>query len=588
MKNEPAQHNPKYPTLPSRYFVEGILGHGAAGIVLRATEPQIQRTVAIKVLADTKSSTSEERFHREALLLSKLEHAHIVRIFASGISDEGSYYHVMEYLEGETLSQKLKSNPSISKDIFFDLFQQMFSALEYAHSMGIVHRDIKPSNIMLSNNPIPLVEGKCFAKLVDFGIGKEIVETGSDETGGLTKTGALLGTPLYMSPEQCRGAKATAQSDIYSMGCIMYECLSGTPPFKGISAMETMRCHLHDLPAPLTVRKSETDLAALVMRCLEKDPEKRPSAASAREELVRIEQYLHGKLSKRSLMNYAPHALAIIITVFLLTGISWQISSRKERKPRIENTAKMHQQKQRNEFDTDVSMAKARLEAAKLPGKRKEIADYYANRWSSRADNAKDLKEKGIMINEALALCQQKENDIDPKIASAVYLKKGEYLSWSPETIEEAFEYYHEALAIAKKLKQFRSIEANALAARIRLDFRTGRFVEFKKDVSACLAIYRECGMSQKAQELVKVLATQDLPYVAPLTASARKKEQYLLELLPALLEIDSFLVEESDVRSKLALDDTKAALKLFPGPSNSRIEFSKQYLRLEQRRVTN
>jgi serine/threonine protein kinase len=586
MENKAAEQ--KYPILPSRYFVEGTLGSGAAGIVLRATEPQIQRTVAIKVLADTKSSTSEERFHREALLLSKLNHEHIVRIFSSGVSDEGNYYHVMEFLEGESLSQKLKSNPTISKEIFFDLFQQMFSALEYAHSMGIVHRDIKPSNIMLTNDPVPVVEGKCHAKLVDFGIGKELAEEGCEETRGLTKTGALLGTPLYMSPEQCRGVQASSQSDIYSMACIMYECLSGGPPFKGTNSTETMRCHLHDSPPPLAVPEDERDLAELVMRCLKKDPDQRPSAAAAREELIRIDQILHGKLlSKRSVLDYSPYAIAIITTVLLLVGLTWLLSS--QRLKTIEATKiTLQNESKLDKFQIAKKKVFEKLDNVHSVKERRSTANTFIKKWSDQADK-EELMDRMPLIDAALALCQDTRNQVDQAIISDVYTKKAEALSWDEKTKQQAQTYYDRAVELAASLKQQEEEPtAKALAARSRFEFRSGRFEQFNKDLERCIPLLKERGMRQQAQQLVHSLVTEDLIFISNSTSSPQKRERYIAELMPHLIAIDTNLIDLFDERSRDALADTDLALKLLPPGSQQLSKFSNELEALRKQQVLN
>ncbi len=586
MENKAAEQ--KYPTLPSRYFVEGTLGSGAAGIVLRATEPQIQRTVAIKVLADTNSSTSEERFHREALLLSKLNHEHIVRIFSSGVSDEGNYYHVMEFLEGESLSQKLKSNPTISKEIFFDLFKQMFSALEYAHSMGVVHRDIKPSNIMLTNDSIPVVEGKCHAKLVDFGISKELVKEGSEETRGLTKTGTLLGTPLYMSPEQCRGVQATSQSDIYSIACVMYECLNGSPPFKRTNAMETMRCHLHDSPPPLTVPGSEKDLAELVMRCLEKDPSQRPNAAAAREELIRIEQILQGKLlSKRTVLDYSPYAIAIITTALLLVGLTWLLNSQSPKTEEATKITVQHESKP-DKFQIAKKRVFDKLENVHSEKERRSTADTYVKKWSDQADN-EQLMDRMPLIDAALAICQDKRNQVDQAVISDVYTKKAEALSWDEKTKQQAQTYYDRAVELAASVKQHEEEPtAKALAARSRFEFRSGRFEQFNQDLERCIPLLKERGMRQQAQQLVHSLVTEDLAFISNSTSSPQKRERYIAELMPHLFAIDTNLIDMFDEKSRDSLADTDVALKLLPAGSQHLSKFSNQLERIRKRQVLN
>ncbi|MBX9567960.1 MAG: serine/threonine protein kinase [Candidatus Obscuribacterales bacterium] len=496
----------KYPSLPPQYDIEAQLGSGAAGIVLRAKEKMTERAVAIKVLSDGKSSTSEERFHREAKLLARLEHGHIVRIFHSGISNDGSYYHVMELLEGESLSQKLKENPTISREIFFDLFEQMFSALEYAHSFGIVHRDIKPSNIMLSNET--LEEAKCNAKLVDFGIGKEFHDEGSEESRGLTGTGMLLGTPLYMSPEQCRGAKASTQSDIYSLGCVMYECLTGKPPFKGANAMETMRCHLHDPVPPIVLAESEQELANLILRCLDKDPARRPTAANALNELERIETALNGQLSKRSrsIFDYSPYAIAIIMTFVLLIGTVYLLdrANKPPEGPRSVNN--IH--RQTNESDVERKRTELKTKIQKMERglrtlseiEQKSIRSAIAEQKRDLAEHQKtnepkDLEGAQKNYEDILKLIPKSNFKTNSGIGIRTYYELGELHYYKgnkntdPQEFKLASNLYNKAVRVAKMNASTEIQLLDALAARARFKRNVKDYAAFKNDIKECIGI---------------------------------------------------------------------------------------------------
>ncbi len=232
---------------PDRYEIKSVIGHGGMGIVFQAVDRELGRDVAIKVLLfdGSRDEESQERFLREAKVLAVLNHPNIVRIFSSGLNDKGNPYHVMEFLKGRSLSADL-AEKKMNATQFFSIFTQLMDGMEEAHRNGIVHRDLKPSNIMHCQD----ADGRDLYKIIDFGIAR-IQEAGAAAvTGGhtLTRTDAILGSPLYMSPQQCRGERGDERSDIYSIGCIMYECIAGEPPFKGESAFETMYMHMSSTP----------------------------------------------------------------------------------------------------------------------------------------------------------------------------------------------------------------------------------------------------------------------------------------------------------------------------------------------------
>lgn len=264
---------------PRRYKVKAMVGQGGMGMVFRAYDQELQRDVALKVLLFEGLLNEEllQRFFREAQTLAALNHINIVKIFSSGENGNGNPYHVMEWLEGYPLSRRLSSGP-LQGAQFYELFCQVLSGLEYAHQCKVVHRDIKPSNIMICEDD----DGSISYKIIDFGIARN--DASMDQTGGkLTRTRALLGSPAYMSPEQCRGERGSFASDIYSLGCIMYECVAGTPPFLGESSFETMNRHILESPLPLCSPKNSprsNRLAGLIERCLQKKPEERPQSAS--------------------------------------------------------------------------------------------------------------------------------------------------------------------------------------------------------------------------------------------------------------------------------------------------------------------
>ncbi len=242
----------------------------------KARQMGLDRVVAVKVLSGlVLEPEKQKRFQNEARVLAGFDHPNIVKNLSYGVSKDGQAYIVMEFLEGKSLSDELSENGRLSLQKFRDIFLPLLSALSFAHDQGLVHRDIKPGNIMLLNN------GQ--VKLVDFGIAKVFAED-EPEAQHLTATGALLGSPNYMSPEQCTGKKVDWRSDIYSISCVMYESLCGEPIFSGGSPLEVMQKHTSS-PLPSTVELSRKidlrkELIDLILSGLNKEPEKRIQSAS--------------------------------------------------------------------------------------------------------------------------------------------------------------------------------------------------------------------------------------------------------------------------------------------------------------------
>jgi serine/threonine protein kinase len=263
--------------LGDKYEILAHLGSGAMGVVYKARHLILNKEVAIKVLQSQalNDRVKKERFMREAKAQGGLSHRNIAAVHDFGLTDKEQPFFVMDLLKGETLEDYLERVKSLPCVEACQIFEQVARALQHAHSKGIVHRDLKPSNIMLVESE----DGDRQALLVDFGIAvfkeKELTK--------LTKADFVLGTPLYMSPEQIKGKDLDARSDIYSLGCVMFETLTGNLPFSGINEQATMAMHLVQPPEQITSFKTKTplpnELAQLIMRCIEKQPENRYGSA---------------------------------------------------------------------------------------------------------------------------------------------------------------------------------------------------------------------------------------------------------------------------------------------------------------------
>ena len=223
-----------------RYEIISCLGTGGMGVVYRVKQIFLNTEFALKTL-DKRSLTEKaiKRFQHEARTTFSLDHPSIIAVKDYGVLDDETPFLVMEFLNGQTLGERLKRSGSVPLAEAIPIFVQVCFGLAFAHDRGIVHRDIKPSNIMLLKGYPSGAEGS--VKIVDFGIAKFTGE--GDEIQSLTRTGEIFGSPLYMSPEQCGGQRVDHRADVYSLGCVIFETLTGTPPFIGDSALSTMMKH---------------------------------------------------------------------------------------------------------------------------------------------------------------------------------------------------------------------------------------------------------------------------------------------------------------------------------------------------------
>jgi serine/threonine protein kinase len=257
-------------TIGGTYSVVSFLGRGGMGQVFGVEHMMLRQTYALKILtSDSPSTVSWRRFQTEARTIAKLDHPNIIKVHNLGIHNDRVPYYVMELLDGETLSSLFRRQGPLNPATVIDLFIPMCDGLAYAHSHGIVHRDIKPSNIMLvSRNHIVV------PKLVDFGLVK-LVGNAISPSQQLTNTGEVFGSPLYMSPEQSVGRHINERSDIYSLGCTMFEALAGSPPFVGENIVQTILKHQNEEPPTLKQASMGLDFSpeweAVMKRVLAKE-----------------------------------------------------------------------------------------------------------------------------------------------------------------------------------------------------------------------------------------------------------------------------------------------------------------------------
>ncbi len=270
------------PLAPPTYEVLGELGRGGMGVVYQARQKALNRVVALKmILAGGHASVDLlARFRREAEAIARLQHPHIVQIFEVG-EHLGLPFFSLEFCAGGSLERKLAAAPLSPKEAAA-LVMKLAQAVQAAHEKGVIHRDLKPANVLLAEDGTP--------KVSDFGLAKRL-----DEQGG-TATGAVIGTPSYMAPEQAGGAKdAGPAADVYALGAILYECLTGQPPFRGASPMQTLLRVMRDAPVPPSRLRPGTprDLEIICLRCLRKDPARR--YGSARELAADLQRFIEGR-----------------------------------------------------------------------------------------------------------------------------------------------------------------------------------------------------------------------------------------------------------------------------------------------------
>jgi len=274
----PGRLQPDY-LLKGQYKVDTLIGVGGMGAVYRAEHHLTNQNVAVKVLWQDLSQTPAEvkRFTREARAASVLAHPNSVRVFDFGTDEEtGAIYIVMEFLNGQKLSDVLRDEPVLDPGRAVHIAAQVCKALEEAHGKGLIHRDLKPDNIFLQE----VAGERDFVKVLDFGLAKFV--SGTFERDNLTKTGYVVGSPEYMAPEQAIGSEVGPSADIYSVGVMLYEVLTGDLPFDAETTAQVLRKHIMEQPAPMEGQVDDDvpdALVEVVMRCLSKDPNDRPPTA---------------------------------------------------------------------------------------------------------------------------------------------------------------------------------------------------------------------------------------------------------------------------------------------------------------------
>lgn len=307
------------------------LGRGGMGIVYRCTDRKMLKDVAVKVIAWSMSDDDVIRFHKEAKTLARLQHPNILGVQHFGHSEDDSLFLVMDLLTGRSLAELLEADKLPPFEDALDIFMQICDGLGHAHGKGILHRDIKPSNVFVAR----YAAGDLQVVITDFGLAKLL-----NEDQRLTKTGISVGTPPYMSPEQSDGKAVDERSDIYSLGCMMFEMLTGRRPFLGETIPQLLLQHVQQQPPTLTEvapdRSYPDEMERIIAKCLEKKPENRYAKAKdlkadlqkLRDSLINVHFAQHSEVSGA----YAPAQTFLRTGAFLIKGFQNLTRPKQEKK----------------------------------------------------------------------------------------------------------------------------------------------------------------------------------------------------------------------------------------------------------------
>jgi serine/threonine-protein kinase len=318
--------------LAGRYEVDRELGRGGMATVYLAEDVRHHRKVAMKVLSpDLAQAIGAERFLREIETIARLRHPHILPLYDSGEA-AGLLFYVMPFVEGETLRDRLNREKQLSVDDALQLAREVADALSYAHTHGVVHRDVKPENILIDSG---------HAVVADFGISKAIANAGGDQ---LTETGLSVGTPTYMSPEQASGGEVDGRSDLYALGCVLYEMLAGKPPFTGPTMESVVRQHLTLEPTPLSALRPAVPswVASAVARSLAKAPADRFNPVAQFSDALRAPASTAATPATAATAappNRRSLVLGGVVATLAIVAAVWVVNARKQGGAKIDSLA---------------------------------------------------------------------------------------------------------------------------------------------------------------------------------------------------------------------------------------------------------
>ncbi|MBX9688648.1 MAG: serine/threonine protein kinase [Candidatus Obscuribacterales bacterium] len=433
--------------LENRFEILEKVGSGAYATVYRVSDRLLPRDLALKVLHAhlLGPGTAVDRFHQESLLLASLDHPSIVKVYSRGELPSGQLYLLMDFVQGEELSMLLKRQGKLSLPVFFDVFEQILNGLSCAHEQNLIHRDLKPSNIMIFDDA-----GQLKVKILDFGIAKNL----DDESNlAQTKTGHAIGTSAYMSPEQCSSAALDARCDLYSIACVMFEALTGSPPFSGSSDLDLRYKHVNQA---LSLGNQKLQLPQSLLRLLSKALAKKPEQRfqSAQEMLFALNQC---KLEPES-RNRKPLILAFLGLLLLVPAVCFISDCNNSRKAllKLDDPDNAILQGYRNvpalkryidgysslSADRKTELYRKWLKSNSLKGKEKLRQQAFAEIEIAKILISKeDLPAAHIALRDALS--SKNQNLLDPKKRIDIYCQAGAIATKISDRFAAKYDFDH-------------------------------------------------------------------------------------------------------------------------------------------------
>lgn len=390
--------------LPEQFEILGTIGRGGMGTVYKARNKYTGRLAAIKVLAAGEDTSWRERFEQEARACCAFSHPNVVAVYDFGVAEgeRPAPYLVLEYVAGRTLEQILRERKPLDTDEFLQIFIDVSAGLAAAHTAGVIHRDIKPANIMIVDQP----DGTRVCKLLDFGIAK-VLDDPAQEQKALTATGTIFGTPLYMSPEQCAGLRADLRSDIYSLGLVMYESLTGEALHASDNALNTIFQRLnaaephfgqnpHGIPMWLQM---------IVLQCLQRQPDARYQTA---EELrAALQNKRPPRVMSRHPLTSLPNRTKRIISLVMLVSVCfclYIVNSVFHKAPSYPPIAEVLGDNSKNMFGNHCNKAQAE-HAAGLD--EQALTDVNLAIAAGKQEYGSDVRDFMVSAYQLKATCQQ-------------------------------------------------------------------------------------------------------------------------------------------------------------------------------------
>ncbi|HEY9778401.1 MAG TPA: serine/threonine-protein kinase [Planktothrix sp.] len=436
---------PEPQIIDKRYQLLELIGEGGMGRVYKAKQMMTGRIVALKML--TADSVNDPmhlmRFQQEGKAACAIKHPNAVGVYEFGVTSDFVAYLVMEYVEGPTLADEIADHGPLAESFALQIFEHVADALECAHDNRVLHRDIKPSNIVL------VADRKVGRKamILDFGIAK--YEDEANANLHLTKTGEVFGTPLYMSPEQCQGTKTDARSDIYSLGCVMYEAVAGFPPFSGENFLQLVHRQVNDKPPPIDnrlLRKPiSTAFQSVIFKCLEKNPANRFKSMS--ELRAAIENARTSSTVKEGIPNrrITTRTLALVLSFVAIVIVAFAISLNRSAPPKSIPTPVVvaaHQAQMDSpspaDWDTTYATVKTRFDAGQYDSAKllldETLKSYEKSNSAELKLAAKQLQVDGESIRNDISQSKPPYNQLN----SSGLSRKASGLKFSELLLTEA------------------------------------------------------------------------------------------------------------------------------------------------------